>query len=320
MKSKPLSLRESLTPCVDLRFPDFEKYYENGLTAKAYAFESIDCREWHERTIQNIFDAIENRSFCPVYRLSHGEFIMALGYREEKLWHQRTLKQNLGILYRWLTNRTNAFRSGSNEYGYEEFSKEEIPRAKDRFLECLRIIAQKGILAAAFHDTPGYKAYIPEFLDWIAANQIRFDSANYAHFYSIYVLLHGRDRHRLFNQKRILVVTGLTEGKQEGIEKGLLREGAADVQFLGVSPSKALFDVLDLSSVRLPVDLVLVGAGVGSANIVVQLEPLQTACLDVGFCLSTIANPDLRWNRPLCIPDEEFDIARFPWISKGIKD
>jgi hypothetical protein len=314
MKSKPLSLRESLTPCVDLRFPDFEKYYENGLTAKAYAFESIDCRKWHKNFVDRIFNAIEKRQFLPVFRMADGEFNLALGYPFGKPWYKRSIRQNLGILYRFLVENGVYSKTGSSEYGYETYTKDELKLSRIVYTNTIKAVSEKGVLAIAFHDSPAFSEYPPRILAWFQNNQIRFDSANYAHFYSIYVLLHGSDRHRLFNQKRILVVTGLTEGKQEGIEKGLLREGAADVQFLGVSPSKALFDVLDLSSVRMPVDLVLVGAGVGSANILVQLEPLQTACLDVGFCLSTIANPDLRWNRPWCIPDEEFDISRFPWI------
>ena len=71
-----------------------------------------------------------------------------------------------------------------------------------------------------------------------------------------------------------------------------------------------MFVQIDLSKIQRPVDLVLVGAGVGSVNILAQLATLNTACLDVGFALTTLENPDLRWNRPFCVPDDEFDLQK----------
>ena len=71
---------------------------------------------------------------------------------------------------------------------------------------------------------------------------------------------------------------------------------------------------MNLSSIQSPVDIELVGAGVGSVNILGQLAPLNTACLDVGFALSTMGNPELRWNRPFCVPDDEFDANKICFL------
>jgi hypothetical protein len=126
--------------------------------------------------------------------------------------------------------------------------------------------------------------------------------------------MHGPDRKRLINGRRVLIVSGLTDDKRRGIKRGLTEGGASDIQFLPISPKKALLDTIDLGQIRRPVDLVLVGAGVGSANILVQLEPLGVPCLDVGFALSTLGNPELRWNRPFCVPDDEFDPERIKFL------
>lgn len=317
MKSKPLSLRESLTPCVDLRFPDFEKHYANGLTAKAYYFDSIDCLKWHQNFLERVFNAQKNKQFLPIYRINHGEFVLAIGYRYEKPWYRRGFKQTISaLLYSFLS----PYRSGSRGYGFEKYSIFDLNTAREKFLLSLEEVAKLGILAIAFHDTAGNKIYFSDFCDWLSKKKISLTQSNYFHFYSVYALMHGSDRFRLIGGKTVLVVTSLTPEKQQRIIDGLMASGASNVQFLGVSREKAMFDTLDLSQICQPIDLVLVAAGTGSANIMIQLSSLNTVCIDVGFCLDTIANPDLRWNRPLCIPDEEFDISRFPWISKGIKD
>jgi hypothetical protein len=71
-----------------------------------------------------------------------------------------------------------------------------------------------------------------------------------------------------------------------------------------------MFDQIELTKVQGSIDIVLVGAGVGSVYVLVQLAPLNTACLDIGLALSTLANPDLHWNRPFCVPDDEFEINK----------
>src|SRR5207245_1658189 len=139
---------------------------------------------------------------------------------------------------------------------------------------------------------------------------VPIDAGNYHHMYSVYVLFHGPDRERLLRGRHILVVTSLTPTKRASIERGLREAGAARIQFLGISSDKALLDRLDLTQVHHPVDLVLVGAGVGSANCLDQLRPLGSVAIDAGFCLSTLGDRDARFQRPYCVPDEEFDPAR----------
>jgi hypothetical protein len=311
-------LRQQLTPCIELRFPGFEKHYEViNPRLRAYAFERMDGRTWYTEFARRVLSAQSERSFLPIYRMGDGEYSFALGGRPSErlpLW-KLPPRQLLKRLRDRLGGRDGYHRSGSAEYGFEEYSAIESEQIKDAFTICLRQVASKGALLLGLHDRPIYQAYIPAILDWFDANEICVHRHNYYHVYAMYSLMHGPDRFALLKDRRVLVVTGLSPEKQQGIEAGLLRVGAADVQFLPVSLNKAMLDVLDLSSVRVPVDVALVGAGVGSVNVLVQLEPLKTPCLDVGFALSTLVNPELRWNRPFCVPDDEFNLKKVRWLK-----
>lgn len=69
-------LRERLLPKVELRFPHFEKHYEYGPQppTKVYAFAPMDCRDWYCSLVARIVDAIETRTYLPIYRVADGEY------------------------------------------------------------------------------------------------------------------------------------------------------------------------------------------------------------------------------------------------------
>jgi hypothetical protein len=308
---KILPTRQRLSPSVPLRFPNFERHYELG-TAPAYYFEERDCRDWYRDMVSRIIESVEARRYLPVYRLGHGQFILALAgpngraLAERKGWYRNPIDW---LLIQLLATKRD-FRSGSPEYGWEEYTRDERPAAYLCFVDSLRRVAEAGILAPAFHRSASYSGFIPGIFDWLDANKIDLNRGNYHHVYSIYALMHGPDRKRLIAGRKVLVVSGLTDEKRSGINRGLTQLGATDVQFLAISPQKSLLECIDLSKLKGSVDLVLVGAGVGSASILVQLEPLGVPCLDVGFSLTTLGSPELRWNRPFCVPDDEFDMER----------
>lgn len=302
-----LPTRIRLQPCIPLRFPNFEKHYELG-TADAFAFEMIDCRDWYHEMVSRILNSIQMKHYVPIYRMGDGEYSFALGARPQNkrpLW-KTSPRYILERLKSQFHGRVDYHKSGSVEYGFEEYTDIERQRILDHFIKCLRKVAGSGFLALGLHNRPIYEAYIPAILDWFDANGVILNRTNYYHVYAIYALMHGPDRFQLLRDRRVLVVTSLTDEKRVGIETGLRRVGVSDVQFIPISSTKSLFDTLDLNTVTMPIDVALVGAGVGAVSILAQLEPLQTACIDVGFALSTLASPELRWNRPFCVPDEEF--------------
>jgi hypothetical protein len=207
-----------------------------------------------------------------------------------------------------------SFYSGSRDNSYECFSRHELRQAKDMYVENIRMISEEGILAIAFNDTPGFHSYIKPYVEWLRKQNIFLSEANYFPFYSVYALIFGSTGRDLFRDQNVLVVTSLNNEKEELLTKELMRRGARLVQFYGVSPSKAMFDRIDLGRIAQPVNVVLVGAGVGACSILNQLKPLNALTIDAGFAIDALAFPEKRWNRPYCIPDWEFDPNKVAFV------
>lgn len=302
-----------LTPCVVHSYPEFERTSALQVTHQ-YAFRPRDCQEWHRSTVERIIGAIGQGRHFAVYRISHGEFIMALGLRmEAHTLHQWLVRTYVAM--RRLLRVDPPFKSGSAENSYEQFSAEELPHARRRYIECLRAISRDGLLAVGLHDTPGFQLYIADYIAWLAANGIIFSEDNYAMFYSIYVLFGGSDAMRLLSGRNILVITSFPGDKRSNLESNLRSYGIKSLQYYEVSPTRAMFDVIDLEKIQRPVDLVLIGAGVGAASVLEQVRPLNAVAIDAGFAIDVLANPELAWNRPLCVPDARLNFARIKFMS-----
>ena len=209
-----------------------------------------------------------------------------------------------------------AFYSGSADNTHELFGRSEMTAARATYLESLRAVARDGILAAALHLTPGYAEYLPKYLRWLDDNHVVLRPENYLPFYSIYALLCGPDSVELVRGRRVLVVTSWTPEKKMAVEWALGTLGARSVQCYPVSPNRAMFDEVQLSSVVRPVDVVLIGAGVGAVRILEQVRPLEAVAIDAGFAIDALAFPEKRWNRPFCVPDSEFDEEKIRFLGR----
>lgn len=307
----------ALAPWVVHNYPEFEQACALEVTHQ-YAFSPRDCREWHQSTIERIIAAVGKGRHLAVYRISHGEFIMALGRRLEAATPRQWLVK-VYLSLRRLLRMDPPFKSGSAENSYEQFDSEELPRARRRYLECLREISRDGILAIGLHDTPGYQLYVADYVAWMAANGITLSEANYAMFYSIYVLFGGSDARRLLVGRSVLVITSFPGEKRRNLEHNLSRYGVRSAQYYEVSATRAMFDIICLDRIQQPVDLVLIGAGVGAASVLEQVRPLNAVCIDAGFAIDVLANPELAWNRPLFVTDARRQIAKKNHLSAGGK-
>jgi hypothetical protein len=299
---------------IELRFLSFEKHYEIGCQ-DILSFEKKDCRQWHTAFVEDITSRIGSGQHMPVFRISHGEFIMALGYRLPRGASVRSRMIFRGVEIARAVGMLPAFYSGSVENSYETFRRSEIKRAKDRYVDCVRKIAAEGYLAVAFIEEDSYAPYLDEYCEWLGANDIRFSVANYVPFYSVYAMLMGPDRRRFFEGRRILVVTWLNREKEERIRRAVSALGARSCLFYNVSPTKAMFDCVNVGLLREKVDVVLVGAGVGAANIIEQVRDLGSLCIDCGFVLDALADPENRWNRQFCVDDSEFDYKKIRFFN-----
>jgi hypothetical protein len=323
-----IPLRRRLSPCVVQRYPEFEKHYELSQatpphlgTANAFSFHPTDCREWHDRMIEKILAVPPGRHF-PVFRMSHGEFMIALGYRYPRVAGKTKLWCDAITLYHRLRRAIGlepAFRSGSHLNTFEEFSRQQLASAEKSFIENLVAISREGMLAPAFYDNPGYSEYFPDFFDWMDRRGVALTTENYLPFYSVYAFLAGSRLRDLVGGRRVLIVTSFREGKAERLTEALTALGATRVQCYPVHPSRALFDRIDLSTVESGTDLVFVGAGIGAAVVIGQLRPLGAVCIDAGFCLDMLAYPEMRFERPFCAPDPIFDLAKMKFLDEARK-
>lgn len=302
-----------LTPCVVQDYPEFERTCALELTHQ-YAFRPRDCQEWHRNTVERIVGALGQGRHFGVYRISHGEFIMALGLRMAGCTPRQWLVRSY-INLRRILRIDPPFKSGSAENSYEQFSAIELPRARLRYIECLRAISRDGLLAIGLHDTPGYQLYVADYLAWMEANEIILTEENYVMFYSIYALFGGSDARRLLAGRNVLIITSFPGEKRADLERNLPGYGVRSVQYYEVSATRAMFDDINLEKIRRPVDLVLVGAGVGAASVLEQVRPLNAVVIDAGFAIDVLANPELAWTRPLFVPDARLDLARVKFMS-----
>lgn len=309
-------LRNRLKPVAELKFPGFSRHDDPNWKVYAFNFSPKPCYEWYAELVERLASSLGKGEHLPLYRISDGEFRFMVGPVTQRRPPWQLTAPQVAARFRELMHGTvRGHRSGATYYGYEEYSAEEWAALREKYPEQLRRVAEEGVLAILLHETETVEQYVPEILDWFDEHRVPVTPANYHHMYSVYALLHGPDRHRLLRGRQVLVVTSLNPAKVSGIEAGLRREGVAGVQFLGISQSKAMMDVLDLRAVKRPVDLVLIGAGIGSVNVLDQVRPLGAVAMDVGFCLSTLANPELRFERGYCVPDDEFEPLKmkFEW-------
>jgi len=300
------SLKNRLSHLVDLRISGFEKSVPPG-TIRQLSFSARRSEEWFDEFVGRVSSAIGNH-YLPVFRMSDGEFRFSVGYRIPYPPPGKPALLHYGEEYLAtyvLRRRQKLFMSGSPGYGYELYTQAEWRSLLPHYIKCLRQISEEGILAIVFYLSPDRFAqqYYDAIFEWLDKHDICITPENYCPFYFAYALLNGPRRRQIYDGRRILVVTSMDDTKEQAIGRGLMKAGATDVQSIRISRNKALLDKISLSGINCPVDVVLVGAGVGAANILVQLRELNTLCIDAGFCIDLLADPSLAGRRYFTLPD-----------------
>lgn len=226
-----------------------------------------------------------NKTYLPVYRMSDGEFRFCL--------RKTTLKKK--ILSGLKFNNTY-----STTCWGERYSKEEIGRAFPGFNESLIEISKQGFLALHFvQGAPldKYRIYIEPMCNWFKRNAIELNEFNYISFYFVYALLSVKDSVELLRNKRILIITSNSNNKFKKIEKIFSSKYHPEILFYEILPDKSLLKKISYKLVDPNVDVVLISAGIGSVNIMIQLEGLKTVCLDTGIFLEMLVDNTLKTSR-----------------------
>lgn len=258
---------------------------------RAWSFHDIDGRLWFEEFRQDALSAIRHR-YLPVYRMADGEFRFMFGRRIN--WSRKNLARELLAVGGEALKIKNPDR-WKTSWG-ETYAPAETRRLRAELMEHVRYLSECGYLACYINDN-GLGAFVEynRVLEVrLARHGIRLHSGNYIPFHFAPSLLVSAGWRDFLQGRKILIVTGLTPEKQVRIENTLTTYGAGAVRFLPISSNSSLTDRLDLTGVDGDVEIALVAAGIGSANILRQLAPLKTLCLDIGGLMNCFQDPATR--------------------------
>lgn len=257
----------------------------------AWSFRDIDGPSWFEAFRQEALDAIGTR-YLPIYRMADGEYRFMFGRRIN--WHRKPLWRELAAVGAETLRIKNPDR-WQTSWG-ETYEPRETRRLRDELMQHVAYLSDRGFLACYITDN-GLNAFVEynTVLEALfAARGVTLHAGNYIPFHFAPSLLIRPGWEAFIRDRSLLIVTGLTTEKEERIRSTLMDYGAGAVHFLPISSSASLTDRLDIAKVETGVEIAFVAAGIGSANILRQLEPLATLCLDIGGLMNCFVNRDAR--------------------------
>ena len=298
-----------LPESIDFVIPGFKRDYVPG-SVKTLALRKRDSEQWFDEFVDRLINA-SGRKFLPVCRMSDGEFLFLLGEQplDIRLSFVQKLRQKLSR-FKWQLLLGGGLAPHTvGHYHSGEYTAEEWSKARMEYPQMMRKISQKGIIAwhLNYTNVPFQERYFPALAVWLQENDIVLSDDNYYPFYFVYALFAGPRRGELLKDRRVLVVNGAQGEHRRKIIEGLMREGVSEVFWCSISLKRSLYDSVDMCSFVGKVDLALVGAGIGKANILLQMEPLNVPCIDAGYIFEVWADPKNKWDRVICASDEDWE-------------
>jgi hypothetical protein len=304
---------------VPFRVPGFESHYHHGERVLAPAV--IRPEEWFQDFVARL-EAALGQQYLPICRMSDGEFRFAVGDQPPDLRSSAVIRRSwrLRRLVRQLV-RGREFRAATRPgVSSGHFSADEWSEAHASYGALMGAIASQGILAMHLSYgsiAPFQEHYFPALARWLGANGIEITMQNYVPFYFVYAAFAGPSRHRLLKGRRLLLVHSARGAKRAAIEQRLRSEGVAAVHWCTISSERSFYDRIDVGSHVGAVDLALVGAGIGKPKILLQLASLNVPAVDAGYLFEIWADSDSKWDRPFCVPDDEWEEHRVRFAPAG---
>ena len=257
---------------------------------RAWSFEDYDDpRQWYEGFRAQIVGAI-GRRFVPIYRMADGEFRFLMGRK-----FNRRRKPLSRELVGYLASRCGLQRRWSTSWG-ESYAPDSVPLLRTRLLQAIRQISQQGYLAMFVYDNGihAFEEYNAHVAPYLAKQGIELHAGNYVPFHFPVTMLVDDRSADFFDGRHVLLATSFSDEERRLASRTLSALGAKQVSYVSVSPRSSLLDVLNLSDYAGDVDLCLVSAGIGAANIVTQLAPLGAPTIDVGGFARCLIQPNYR--------------------------
>ncbi|WP_372757561.1 hypothetical protein [Mariniflexile sp.] len=245
----------------------------------AYAFHETDFDTWFNN-FKNLVISKMGKEYFPVYRMADGEYRFIMGRKYN--FHKKPLWRELIAVTAEKTRIKNPNR-WKTSWG-EAYAPSRVKQLRKDLIQNVRYIAEKGYLACYFNEN-GLNAFVEynnSLIPFFNKNSIKFNATNYVPFHFICGLLVKPGWETFYKNRTILIATGSDDVSEAKINTTLKAFGAKSVVFLRISKTASMEEVLDLTSITQKIDICFVAAGIGSANIVKQLEPLNTVVLDIG--------------------------------------
>ena len=216
------------------------------------------------------------------------------------------LKSKITLIIRGLLVKMNLMNQRT--WHGENYSATEKRQLKRKYISDLQQIAKEGFLAPHLLLSEGKfcEEYNEPMVKYFHSHGIPFHKDNFFPFYFVYVILSLKKyKEQLFKGKNVLVLTSFNERKRkESFEAEFRKEGVANIFYYEISATKSMMETIDPAKLPEKVDLVLIGAGIGSANILNQIKHLKAICIDAGHALDCFSSPHLRQERVCLYPDE----------------
>ncbi|MET0463965.1 MAG: hypothetical protein ABW007_12465 [Chitinophagaceae bacterium] len=297
----------------ELYFPEFSKTMVAGENQYLSFYTDKTAIEEFDILFDKLMESY-GRRHLPIYRMCDAEYMYCVGrqvpdtlsWSGKMKYRLKTTLVNRGLV----KQRTGHVNKVNGEVWFgETYSPKEQAQLKEKYLNDLKIVAAQGFLAPhlVYSVSRFAEEYIDPMFDFFKQNKIIITKDNYFPFYFVYVMLSlERYKRKLLEGKRVLVVTAFNErNKQENFRENFAKENVAELTFYNISHDKSMLDVIDRTKLPEDVDLVLIGAGIGSVNIMNQLGHLNALCVDAGHVLDCFSRPNLRLERMCLLPDVE---------------
>ena len=258
---------------------DANKAYGGFLDA--FSFHKTNFKDWFNVFRDDCLKAMETKTFFPVYRMADGEYRFLMG-RAYNFYKRPLIKELIAVTaeklhiknpYKWETS-----------WG-EKYSSHEMKSLRKKLILDIKNISKKGKLACYWNKNGlhAFEEYNHKLIPFFKKHNINFSSKNYVPFHFVCCMLVKYNWKKFFLKKNILVVTGCDKISKKAIIKSFNTFGVNSTDFIVISKTSSMKEVINVENFKKKkIDMCLVAAGIGSANIISQLEPLNTLTIDIG--------------------------------------
>lgn len=289
-----LIYKVSLASLFNLTPDEFENDYGGDLLA--YSFVSECAGDWLGKFHNKLAEAI-GKDYLPVYRMADGEYQFLVGLKID-FHSQAIFRHVLSFMFRKTIEILNG-PSIKTSWG-ETYSHTEIIELRKKYLIDLEELTRKGIICALLYENPkkAYMHYNKSIFAFFDKKRIELNENNLFPFHFPLLALSDYKWNELFFGTKVLIITGNIENRKNIFEENLKDLGVQKVGFYEISANSSLKDKIDKKNITDQGDfnIALVGAGIGSLNILTQLSWFKGPVIDVGGFISVLQDKNYRYH------------------------